>query len=304
MVTIEQASGSRVKIFRRAQGVCRVRIKNKMLQVLLAWIWFLCLGTVKSEANDQKWDRLLVGFPKFSKMPLNELDAEAAGWIKDGCCDEQNDYVGNRYLKDNDTSTRLIFGIDGTIAGIQTTITPTKIYPGQSSSSPWIRVNKDEAIATAYFRNPATICNKINSCEAKPTFGHELYIQTKSWLTKEGKKMIKIPTSGLKNTAWVKGRCFKNMGMHYWFNISQNLKCEEIFPIFLLFDDASEKLKSFGWAVPIKINSTMWEHPPQKYFGFFFKKLTDIPRCLMDNHISTQHVYLTDPAKLTCVKRL
>lgn len=92
-------------------------------------------------------------------------------------------------------------------------ISPTTTYPGQSSSSPWIRVNNKEAIATAYIRNPATICKKTKSYEAKPTFGHDLYIQTKSWLTKGGKKAFKISSSGLKNTAWVKGRCFPKMGV-------------------------------------------------------------------------------------------
>ncbi|CAB3983951.1 Hypothetical predicted protein [Paramuricea clavata] len=275
-----------------------------MLQVLV--ILYLWLGTVKSDDVGQKWDRLLVGFPRLMNMPLSEhaLTAENSGWIKDGNCDENNAYVGNRYIKDNDKSTRLIFGNDGIIAGIQATLSSTSTYPDRSSPSPWIRVNENEAIVTAYFRNPHTICTKSggSSGNAKSTFGHELYIQTKSWLTAGGQKAIRIPRNEneLEHSLWVKGKCFPNMGMHYWYNISANLECKDIFPMFLLYDVTSHKLASFGWSVPVPVPSASWERPPQYFLKFFFNHDDDIPTCLKNKVISTQHIYLCDPRKLQC----
>ena len=56
------------------------------------------------------------------------------------------------------------------------------------------------------------------------------------------------------------------LGMHYWYNFSANLECKDIFPMFLLYDVTSRKLMSFGWAVPVRVPSATWEHPPSYYF--------------------------------------
>ena len=54
-----------------------------MLHVLV----ILCLGTVViSKDVEQKWDRLLVGFQQWKRMPLNEREAQVAGWMKNGDC--------------------------------------------------------------------------------------------------------------------------------------------------------------------------------------------------------------------------
>jgi hypothetical protein len=73
-------------------------------------------------------------------------------------------------------------------------------------------VKEDEAIVTAYFRNPHTICSKAkrSSNKKKSTFGHQLYIHSKAG------KLIKIPTEEnelkKKDSLWVKGKCFPGMG--------------------------------------------------------------------------------------------
>ncbi|KAJ7379990.1 hypothetical protein OS493_012752 [Desmophyllum pertusum] len=63
-------------------------------------------------------------------------------------------------------------------------------------------------------------------------------------------------------------------------------------------DRVSHRLKSFGWAVLANLKSPSWEHPLLQYLQYFFK---EVPKCLASQKaISTQHIYLTDPTKLTC----
>ena len=40
------------------------------------------------------------------------------------------------------------------------------------------------------------------------------------------------------------------------------MHCDQFFPVFLLYDQASQRLKSFGWAVVADIKSPLWEQPP------------------------------------------
>ena len=61
---------------------------------------------------------------------------------------------------------------------------------------------------------------------------------------------------------WMKHVNF--LGQHYWYNISTNMKCEDFFPVFLLYN--SGKLTGFGWAVEADIKSSRVEHPtPDKF---------------------------------------
>ena len=43
------------------------------------------------------------------------------------------------------------------------------------------------------------------------------------------------------------------------------MHCDQTFPVFLLYDQASQRLKSFGWAVPADIEAPLWEQPPIAY---------------------------------------
>ena len=54
-------------------------------------------------------------------------------------------------------------------------------------------------------------------------------------------------------------------GVHYWYDISSDMHCDQVFPVFLLYDQASQRLKSFGWAVLANLKSPLWENPPVQY---------------------------------------
>lgn len=54
--------------------------------------------------------------------------------------------------------------------------------------------------------------------------------------------------------------------MHYWYNISKDMSCDDTFPAFLLYN--KKRLNGFGWAFnPNYKNSGKWEHPTKEQFG-------------------------------------
>ena len=40
------------------------------------------------------------------------------------------------------------------------------------------------------------------------------------------------------------------------------MHCDQSYPVFLLYDPVTRRLKSFGWAALANLTSPMWEHPP------------------------------------------
>lgn len=251
------------------------------------------------------WDRLLVNFFKPTAFPLTEDQALNEGWMNDATCDSNNPFYGNRYAKGSDISTRLLFDSSGKLAGIQATITesddliPSPIRP---RSSAFVPDDHGNYLLTAYFTNkPKDICKKKRHRRSAKD-GDTLVLQMSDvrWCKPQFME-IPLDEKKLGNTKWVKGRCFTRMGVHYWYDISPEMHCDQVLPVFLLYDQASQRLKSFGWATLANITSPFWEHPPAQYLQFFFKV---VPKCVANlaqqKLISTQHVYLTDPAQLIC----
>jgi len=54
--------------------------------------------------------------------------------------------------------------------------------------------------------------------------------------------------------------------MHYWYDISKDMSCDDTFPVFLLYNGG--RLNGFGWAFNPDIKGTSWfEHPTKDQFG-------------------------------------
>jgi hypothetical protein len=86
------------------------------------------------------------------------------------------------------------------------------------------------------------------------------------------------------------------MGLHYWVNITANTPCDELFPIFLLFNKGV--LTGFGstWIVGEPQPSPRFEHPGSSVISYFFQPET-LPKCLVNPslNISTEHMFFTTP---------
>lgn len=54
-------------------------------------------------------------------------------------------------------------------------------------------------------------------------------------------------------------------GVHYWYNITESMNCDNFFPAFLLYNGG--RLNAFGWAMVIEQSSKRFEHPPHSSFS-------------------------------------
>ncbi|XP_028399987.1 uncharacterized protein LOC114523308 [Dendronephthya gigantea] len=237
---------------------------------------------------EKSWTDLKVTFGKFSSLPQTIRDAEKGGWKKTASCDDVSSYfLGNRYVLGSDTSTMVLYDSKGDFAGIQFGIAKSlatqKMFIKKKSH--W-NEEGDSFVMTAYFTHPSRVCQGERTEDG-------LFIQTGP--TPNDLMSIPYEESNLGPTPWVKGKCFFLMGQHYWFNISKEMHCDDLFPVFLLYN--KQKLTGFGWAMIADFQTTARvEHPTQSIFKYFAAEETE-PKCLTEISkagikLTTQHVYL------------
>lgn len=58
-----------------------------------------------------------------------------------------------------------------------------------------------------------------------------------------------------------------HLGVHYWYNMTEDMSCERIFPIFLLFNGGRLNAFGFAFATNITDSEKRFEHPPQNAYG-------------------------------------
>jgi len=144
---------------------------------------------------------------------------------------------------------------------------------------------------TAYTRDPETICSASQS---------DLPIGDRVWI-KIGisNQYLQLPltqSEADQSGVWVEGKCFWSMGKHYWYNLTATTSCDELHPMFALYNRS--KLNAFGFVIaklPEEPGSR-WEHPSGSALKMFLPDSAQ-PSCLFANGLvmSTQHVYFTIP---------
>jgi len=221
----------------------------------------------------------------FNSLPRTVSDAITGGFVKVSSCNETAAWRGERYVRNNDYSIVLLFDVNGYIAGMQTSLKQENGWP---TGLPFV-ADGDRFTVSAYFVDPSIICKGGRSAsdfQSQGT-GTGLYIQRTA--VPEASEQIPRQEPGLMNSLWTKGKCFITMGMHYWYNLSENMDCKDFFPVFLLYNKG--ELNAFGWALQSNQTSTTFEHPTQSVFGLFMQTP---PKCLSTaGTLSTQHIYLT-----------
>ncbi|KAL5022532.1 hypothetical protein ScPMuIL_001687 [Solemya velum] len=214
----------------------------------------------------------LVEYGKFSQMPRRERDAIEEGFEQFSNCEENSELRGKRYMKDGDIGLILLYDANGYIAGIQAGIPKTNVdsYPPDSLKPPFID-DGDKWVITAYFVDPSIICTpgRTEHDFTSDGTGTDLYLQNGT--DPEADYML-IPRKeeNLGGTKWVKGGCFPAMGVHYWFDISRDMSCDNYFPPFLMYNRGF--LNSFGWVFPTRVHSTRYEYPPYFTFGYLSQR--------------------------------
>ncbi|XP_005091074.2 uncharacterized protein LOC101846787 [Aplysia californica] len=266
---------------------------------MLRLVLLVCLFCVSAHAlfiSGNKWNNLRVtwglNIPKhFNAMPRTVSDAVKQNFKKISSCDKNAKWRGNRYVKDNDYAVVLLYDVNGYIAGIQTSIPNNQAngYPSSKIQPPFLP-DGNRYTATAYFVDPSIICTRGRTAAqyAAQGTGTNLYIQETA--NPEASTQVPRNEADLANTKWTKGKCFFSMGMHYWYDVKENMDCGGLFPVFLLYNGG--KLNAFGWAMQTGLSSSQYEHPDITVIDKFMQT---VPTCLKSvKALSTMHIYLTD----------
>ena len=147
--------------------------------------FFLLVFLVSAiKAADQDWYDLRSTFTLtiidgFHKEPRTESEAVKDGWIHIGSCDDGSGFLGERYGRSaTDMDIVLIYDVNGFIAGVQSVIPKDKItdnnffnFTGNPMYQPGEFITKEVYYTTAYFVDPAVICQGGRSQEDFDTQG-------------------------------------------------------------------------------------------------------------------------------------
>ncbi|KAF9800167.1 hypothetical protein SFRURICE_003472 [Spodoptera frugiperda] len=110
------------------------------------------------------------------------------------------------------------------------------------------------------------------------------------------------------DTVFTKQACFLWMGLHYYYNMSEELECSSttMFTWFPLYDGG--ELNAIGFMVPGTLTvgrgqADNFEHPPKAAVKLI---VPHGPECMYDdvgeNGVTTMHVYFTEhPRRITCL---
>ncbi|XP_032217785.1 uncharacterized protein LOC116601181 [Nematostella vectensis] len=247
-----------------------------------AWLW----------PKKASYEKLYVTFLKFDRMPVTKSDAVSKGWKLTKSCDASNAFAGNRYVLNGDIATMLLLDNNGLLAGIQMGVSKSEV---PAKSAPWVSEG-DMYVITAYFRDPSSVCSPVTKRHVTKEYGDRLVIQNGASIS----SLITIPykEEGLKGSSWVEGKCFPLMGQHYWYNISNNMNCEDFYPVFIMYNGG--ELNGFGWNIQKDLKSLRYEHPTPDKLKYFFHSATR-PKCLdTAGPLTTQHIYMDWPYNNIC----
>ncbi|GFN89438.1 hypothetical protein PoB_001594400, partial [Plakobranchus ocellatus] len=248
-------------------------------------------------AGSPDWNSLRVKwgldiFESFYTQPRTVDEAKQQGYrlIGPDKCGASKTYNGLAYVKGDDPTVTLLFDINGYIAGIQTAIRLSDEqrtgFPPKSLRPPFVLDGKDNNryVLTVYFTDPSKICTEGRSKEQfeEEGTGENLWIQTGS----SPSEVMKVAKNQDEISApWVEGKCFTTMGHHYWYNTTADMDCDELLPVFLLYNGG--RLNGFGFVSLADMESKYYEHPEYGIFKIFMK---EVPKCLQSKgRISTTH---------------
>jgi len=261
-------------------------------------------------SNSLPWDRVDVTWAKFSGIPLKAEDAQRGGWVLSGssCLDQNVSWAGNRYLLGGDLSAAPLYDSAGNLAGYQFGMYEAPPAPVQNIWQPQTAFSPSGAsywTLTTYFVDPKTICSTAANSKLVTrragnvaAIGDRLVLQT-------AKHLMTMPLNENSAAAagWVNGKCFYTMGQHWWYNMTSTMSCDNIFPLFIIYNN--HVLTTYGVITGVGtasqyLTSSRWEHPGGVELNLFLQS-SSAPACIFSaGDLSTQHVFLTEPLTDFC----
>jgi len=261
-----------------------------------------------NEPNDAlPWDRMDVTWLKFSTVPLTASAAVSSGWVLSGACGAGGSWFGNRYLLNNDLSTAPLYDNAGNLVGFQFGIydTPNTTYInyGWQQQTAFSPNGQAYWTVTTYFVDPNSICSDRPATEGRPVMRKVAAgvgaIGDRVWLQLANGQYMVFPLfeNDANPAGWVTGKCFWTMGKHYWYKINSTMTCDQLFPVFLIYNKGV--LTTYGAITGVGSaqtqSSSRWEHPGGDVLHKFLPD-GGAPDCIFKvGDLSTQHVFLTNP---------
>lgn len=272
--------------------------------------------TAQSRSND-RWEHVSIRYGFWHELPQYDRAAFDRGYVRLNDVCKTDYYHGFLFSKDENTKAMPIYDLDGNLAGVQAAIpgnmkgynsmNQTIDLPPVEIMPPVLKGLRDSKgilyyTVTAYFKHPKLICSPIAPKSVHP--GRGLYIQMGFDPEND---FLHIPKESRHlSPLWMQGNCVPMMGTHYFMNLSQNLPCEKIYPLFLMYD-MEGNLGAFGWVFQGRPNNFYsedgmgWFHLTPITYPFLYKR-SMLPPCMFYDKFQVFgiHIYLKDPKELLC----
>jgi len=239
----------------------------------------------------------------FDGLPRKVSEANSDWELKDDQCQAGGKFLGQRYWYKKDPAVVLLFDKNGIIAGIQTLSLKSKFAnPPKNLIGKNYQDDGDYWALTAYFVDPQTICTTGRTEDElkQQGTGTGLWIQVgPNPLT----DVTNIPRdeAAIKQTKWGFGKCFRTMGQHYWYDVSEDTSCDSFFPNCLLYNGGKLTGFCFTENVDLTKDSKRFDSPAPtpKVINKF---LDPVPKCFYSEPsyqvISSIHVYFIDSPRV------
>ncbi|XP_026315046.1 uncharacterized protein LOC113226571 isoform X2 [Hyposmocoma kahamanoa] len=257
------------------------------------------------------WSSALENVDYFFKIPRTLMEAEAEGWRRtnrEGLMAELRMYC---------TPGRNVcpmYDVGGFIAGLQIGFPKddfeSQVQKPQAKMMSWRALaNFGEPTKDFWHLPQYYVTEESLKAGSGPQIENGATLQEGGvWVYGPDVKLMRIPTTEaeLNNTIFKKQNCIPNMGTHYYYNLTKDTKCEDIWPWFALVSEGEligTGFFMFGRLVKQSDFRKWFENGP---FTKESVKLTvpDAPKCLYDwaeYGILSLHIYYVDkPWNIRC----
>jgi hypothetical protein len=265
--------------------------ENQLSNMSKLFIAFFCLISVVVLADPRR--QFGVTFPKNTGLPENENDAKDAQWVKiEDSCD------GVKYVSpQKDYTNVIVYDKSGKLAGVDVAIT---VEPAEPMKSRFYKTKDYEGrqffVLSAFFVDPSTICGTRS---AGP-YGDRVW-----WRQNDG-DYFKLPLTqdgARADPKWKLGTCIPGMGIHYWYEISNEMSCNDFTPFFVMYNGGELTTFAVGFGMDRLVSgpNNRFEHAPKFVVRANFRSET-LPQCLMKDEVkvSTMHFFWTSMLHNRC----
>ncbi|RUS81647.1 hypothetical protein EGW08_010610 [Elysia chlorotica] len=294
------------------------RLLSQLVTALVGVAMFLDYVAVGVAAS-ASWEHLSLRYGKWYRPPRTPREARAMGYRRVNEICKMDTYHGFLYVQRHNDKSRLLFDHNDRLAGIQTAIPGNML--GFNSLNESLQMPSKEIIppillsqeqyssgiqmytVTAYFQHPSLICSPYTQ---HAHAGKGLYIQMGYQVERQFEK-IPLDADRLSDD-WKTGTCLHSMGRHYFKHLSKDMKCESLYPVYLMYN-ADGQLGGFGWLFqgsPSESSRTpvRWlQLDPSLYRASF--DVSMLPPCMFnpDFKIFTIRIYLRNEHTMICPRR-